>query len=248
MDHLVYRTTYCGWNIGKRTIQNTELVFVTAGQGKIAWDDRTVTVSKGDLVCFVPDVHHRLWVEEEPYMEFYGMHFTEQNGFTAPDLPRHFSLPNPQNMQTLFRQLMEDFRHPPYMSEWKQDILIQQILHETAVQAQQVQYPTETLRIQKSLALMQQEPCRSFPISELCDIVHLKKSAFMDSFRKVTGTSPGKYMMQLRLERARNLLIETDLSVAQIAAECRFSDPFYFSRCFSRHYLTAPCRYRFEHL
>ena len=122
-------------------------------------------------MCFVPDVHHRLWVEEEPYMEFYGMHFTEQNGFAVPDLPRHFSLPNPQNMQTLFRQLIEDSRHPPYMSEWKQDILIQQILHEAAVQAQQVQYPTEMLRIQKILALMQQEPCRSFTISELCDII-----------------------------------------------------------------------------
>ena len=87
MDHLVYRTTYCGWNIGKRTIQNTELVFVTAGQGKIAWDDRTVTVSKGNLVCFVPDVHHRLWVEEEPYMEFYGIHFTEKTVLQRPICP-----------------------------------------------------------------------------------------------------------------------------------------------------------------
>ena len=85
-------------------------------------------------------------------------------------------------------------------------------------------------------------------LDELCAAAHLKKSAFLEAFRRVTGTSPGQYRMQLRLERARDLLLDTDLPVAQVAAACGFSDPFYFSRCFSRHFSVSPSRWRAEHL
>ena len=54
LDYLVFRVTWAGWNIGPRTISNYELVFVTAGQGKIAWEESAVTAKPGDLICFYP--------------------------------------------------------------------------------------------------------------------------------------------------------------------------------------------------
>ena len=248
LDYLVHRVTHYGWNIGPRTINNFELVLVTAGEGRIAWDDRTFTARAGDFICFVPGVRHRLWVDGPPCMEFYGLHFTPSPGFAVPALPRFVSLPSPHHIQPLFRQLLEDYRDPPYLYKWKQDLLVQQILYEAAVQVHQADCPAEALRIQKVVQLIRQDPCRAVSLDELCAAAHLKKSAFLEAFRRVTGASPGQYRMQLRLERARDLLLDTDLPVAQVAAACVFSDPFYFSRCFSRHFSVSPSRWRAEHL
>lgn len=248
LDYLVHRVTHYGWNIGPRTINNFELVLVTAGEGRIAWDDRTFTARAGDFICFVPGVRHRLWVDGAPCMEFYGLHFTPLGGFEPPALPRFVSLSSPHRLQPLFRQLLEDYRDPPYLYKWKQDLLVQQILYEAAVQVHQADCPAEALRIQKVVQQIRQDPCRAVSLDELCAAAHLKKSAFLEAFRRVTGASPGQYRMQLRLERARDLLLDTDLPVAQVAAACGFSDPFYFSRCFSRHFSVSPSRWRAEHL
>ena len=247
LDYLVFRVTWAGWNIGPRTISNYELVFVTAGQGKIAWEESTVTAKPGDLICFYPGVRHQLWVDADPCMEFYGLHFTPLGGFEPPALPRFVSLPSPHRLQPLFPQLLAHYRDPPYLYKWKQDLLVQQILYEAAVQVHQANCPAEALRIQKVVQQIRQDPCRPWSLDELCAAAHLKKSAFLEAFRRVTGVSPGQYRMHLRLERARDLLLDTDLPVAQVAA-CGFSDPFYFSRCFSRHFSVSPSRWRAEHL
>ena len=53
-----------------------------------------------------------------------------------------------------------------------------------------------------------------------------------------------------RLNRYETMELEDimALPVAQVAAACGFSDPFYFSRCFSRHFSVSPSRWRAEHL
>lgn len=96
LDYLVFRVTWAGWNIGPRTISNYELVFVTAGQGKIAWEESTVTANPGDLICFYPGVRHQLWVDADPCMEFYGLHFTPRSRLCpACSAPAAFSALSP---------------------------------------------------------------------------------------------------------------------------------------------------------
>ena len=248
LDYLVFRVTWAGWNIGPRTISNYELVFVTAGQGKIAWEESAVTAKPGDLICFYPGVRHQLWVDADPCMEFYGLHFTPAPGFALPALPRLLSLPSPHLLQPLFQQLLEDYRNPPYLAAWKQDILLQQILYQAALQLRQSDSPAETVRIRRVIQLIRQDPGRTFTLDQLTEAAHLKKTAFLEAFRRVTGTTPGRYMMQFRLEQARDMLLNTDLSVSEIAARCGFSDPFYFSRCFSRQFSLPPSRYRSQRL
>lgn len=248
LDYLVHRVTHCGWNVGPRTIENFELVLVTAGQGKIAWEDGVFTAREGDFIFFAPDVRHRLWTDSAPCMEFYGLHFSPAPWFAVPALPRFLSLPSPHRIQPLFRQLLNDYGNPPHLYQWKQDLLIQQILYEAAVQTHQANLPADVMRIRKVVQMIRQDPCRPVSLDELCRVVKLRKSAFLETFRRVTGTSPGQYRMQLRLERARNLLLDTDLPIVQIAANCGFSDPFYFSRCFSRHFSVSPSRWRSDHL
>ncbi|MEL7027489.1 MAG: GlxA family transcriptional regulator [Pseudomonadota bacterium] len=63
-------------------------------------------------------------------------------------------------------------------------------------------------------------------------------------FRRYLNRSPKRYYMELRLQKARNLLMQTDMSVINVALACGFTSPSHFSKCYRAHYDTTPYRER----
>ncbi|MBD0865880.1 MAG: GlxA family transcriptional regulator [Rhodobacteraceae bacterium] len=63
-------------------------------------------------------------------------------------------------------------------------------------------------------------------------------------FRRYLNRSPKRYYMELRLQKARNLLMQTDMSVINVALACGFASPSHFSKCYRVHYNTTPYRER----
>ena len=66
-------------------------------------------------------------------------------------------------------------------------------------------------------------------------------------FRRYLNRSPKRYYMELRLSKARNLLMQTDMSVINVALACGFASPSHFSKCYRAHYDTTPYRERGTH-
>ncbi|HET9647181.1 MAG TPA: AraC family transcriptional regulator [Microlunatus sp.] len=69
-------------------------------------------------------------------------------------------------------------------------------------------------------------------VPALAELAGFSPSHFAARFRTVTGFSVTEYVKRLRMARARQLLITSERSVAEIAAEVGYPDPFYFSRQF----------------
>ena len=63
-------------------------------------------------------------------------------------------------------------------------------------------------------------------------------------FRRYLNRSPKRYYMEIRLARARNLLMQTDMSVINVALACGFASPSHFSKCYRAHFGTTPYRER----
>jgi len=63
-------------------------------------------------------------------------------------------------------------------------------------------------------------------------------------FRRYLNRSPKRYYMELRLQKARNLLMQTDMSVINVALACGFASPSHFSKCYRAQYKTTPYRER----
>ncbi|MCY4288505.1 MAG: GlxA family transcriptional regulator [Aestuariivita sp.] len=63
-------------------------------------------------------------------------------------------------------------------------------------------------------------------------------------FRRYLNRSPKRYYMDLRLQRARNLLMQTNMSVINVALACGFTSPSHFSKCYRMQYDTTPYRER----
>ncbi len=74
--------------------------------------------------------------------------------------------------------------------------------------------------------------------------VHVSPSHLAHVLRTRVGTSYVKYLTLLRIEEAKRLLAETDLTIAAIAAQAGYDDPAYFHRVFRRETGMTPSQYR----
>lgn len=80
------------------------------------------------------------------------------------------------------------------------------------------------------------------PISpaDLAEEVGMSTRQLERLFRRYLNRSPKRYYMELRLQKARNLLMQTDMSVINVALACGFASPSHFSKCYRAHYATTP--------
>ncbi|MGF7160238.1 transcriptional regulator GlxA family with amidase domain [Rhodoligotrophos appendicifer] len=63
-------------------------------------------------------------------------------------------------------------------------------------------------------------------------------------FRRYLERSPKRYYLELRLRKARSLLLQTDMSVINVALACGFSSPSHFSKCYRAFFSRTPYRER----
>lgn len=80
--------------------------------------------------------------------------------------------------------------------------------------------------------------------SELARQVGMSTRQLERLFRRYLNRSPKRYYMGLRLQRARNLLLQTDMTVINVALACGFTSPSHFSKCYRNHFGRTPYRER----
>jgi len=80
--------------------------------------------------------------------------------------------------------------------------------------------------------------------SDMAEDVGMSTRQLERLFRRYLNRSPKRYYMELRLQKARNLLMQTDMSVINVALACGFASPSHFSKCYRAQYNTTPYRER----
>ena len=81
-------------------------------------------------------------------------------------------------------------------------------------------------------------------LEDLAFLTQLSVSSFKRRFKLIYGTSPNKYFISKRLEKAQQLLRTTDLQVSEVAYDCGFTDVGHFGKTFKKHYHTSPSEFR----
>jgi AraC-like DNA-binding protein len=91
---------------------------------------------------------------------------------------------------------------------------------------------------------VREDPARSFEVAALAQRVGYSPDYFARVFQRIYGTTPKRFFVGVRIERARGLLANTSMGIEQIAAELGYGDVFYFSRQFKQCCGVAPSRWR----
>lgn len=81
-------------------------------------------------------------------------------------------------------------------------------------------------------------------INTICSYLHISQAYFSYIFKKDTKTTFVSYLTQIRMEKAKELLRNTNLKTFVIAEKVGFSEPNYFSYCFKKNLGQSPSEYR----
>jgi len=102
-------------------------------------------------------------------------------------------------------------------------------------------------RISKVVELMRGNLYQELSLEALAQAVNLSPSRLHNVFKSETGMSPARYLKTLRLERAKELLEASFLSVKEIRVKVGIGDESHFVRDFRKAYGLSPTQYRARH-
>ncbi|MBD2867228.1 helix-turn-helix domain-containing protein [Paenibacillus arenilitoris] len=96
----------------------------------------------------------------------------------------------------------------------------------------------------KAARIIRREACGKLVMKELAASLGLSPVQFTRKFQSVFGQSPIDYLTELRIREAQTLLLETRLTLDQIAERCGYDSGFYLSRIFAKRMRVSPAAYR----
>ena len=79
-----------------------------------------------------------------------------------------------------------------------------------------------------------------FGVAELADCLHMSRSSLLRKIKKQTNLSASQFIREIRLQKAAELLVETDATASEIAFEVGFSNHSYFTKCYREYFGYPP--------
>ncbi|MEO6630495.1 MAG: AraC family transcriptional regulator [Mucilaginibacter sp.] len=240
------------WDKG-RILDGYYIVFITRGEGVLeSAKTKARAIKAGTCFFLFPGVWHRYkphpqsgW--EEYWVGFNGRYPDElmQNGIFSADNP-FIDVGMNEDLLQLFHTLIKTVAaaEPGYRQMITGTTL--QILGLLNAVNKYHAYATDnqTRLISKAKFLLQESIEKPINLEEMVKELPMGYSKFRKLFKQVTGLSPNQYQLDLRLDKAKELLIATNLTINEIAFQTGFESIFYFSRLFKNKNGIPPKEFR----
>lgn len=99
-------------------------------------------------------------------------------------------------------------------------------------------------KINKAKVIMREDVYKNITAEDVSKSLGISYSGFRRAFKELTGTSPSKYMLELKLNEAKLLLYNTNLPIKEISYNLNFENPDYFPIFFKKRTGKTPSEYR----
>ena len=80
-------------------------------------------------------------------------------------------------------------------------------------------------------------------IKELAQVAGISEKYFINYFKTILGISPGRYINQLKMNRARDYLYQGKYTIKEISSMLGYPDQYSFSKAFKKHYRVPPSKF-----
>ena len=244
MNKIVYVGKHAlTMTVSRHFHSNWELIFCTSGDGRMIFGDSTMPYSANDIVVIPPLLPHA----NVSATGFTNIHINLEEVTLSQTVP--FKIPADSN-GFLFNAFSAAFYYYSSNSEGRSHLLP---LYGQLIVASLAMRKPEHLRseiVQEiENEILKSYPDRSYDLNSFLNALPFSAGYLKKLFKKETGLTPLQYLTDKRLENAANCLTANggSQSISEIAHQCGFSDPLYFSRVFKRKYGVAPRDYTPEY-
>lgn len=228
------------------------LIYLVNGYGYYHIDSTLHTVPGGNIVIYKSREEQEYYYTGSDQTELYWIHFT---GNAAERLLEELGLADRHfykvGMQTecikLFEKIINEVnvKNPGYHS-----FCIGYLIQLLSIFSRESQLLEKGRRILKNedienvIKKMHLEYQQDHPVEYYAESCNLSVYQFIRKFKSSMQLSPAKYIEKIRMDKSRELLSDTDLTINEISDITGFNDPFYFSKVFKKNTGMNPLAFR----
>ena len=239
------------WDKG-RILNEFHVVLITKGEG--VFESKAtgkIKVTNGDVFLLFPGVWHRYkpkkstgWTER--WVGFSGYIATQflSNGFFSGEEPI-ISKCNKASVLNYFNSLFKLFDEESYgYQHLASGVCIQLMAELSNIKNGGNNLDHLNTMISQAKGIMYKNINGSIDLTEIAALLGVSYSKFTIDFKKQTGVSPLQYHLLLKIEKSKELLLNTNKSQKEIAFELGFESDVYFNRLFKQKTGLAPGKFR----
>ncbi len=229
-----------------------EILYVSEGEGIAVINKVEYKVQKGDLVLYNAKDDHNEYAENGKMSVIFfavtNLHLPAlQENFIRPEgtFPIVPTKEECEKIEGYFLELLQETRVQPLFYETMSQALVRtiivNILRLISFQTNEIDSDDPFIKAKEYIDKNYHEPIK---LDELCDSIYISKYYLSRNFKDHMGMSPIKYIIAKRIKEAKELLVDTDLLIKEIARKVGYEDEMYFSKIFKSNEGMSPIQYR----
>lgn len=169
-----------------------------------------------------------------------------------PEIPCAFAVHDP-GLNQILSAIREALYEPVHGAALKIDYLARALaahllchhsVHDSTAPILKPSQQLSVRQLRRVLDYIEENLASNIAIADLAKVTGLSKVHFIRKFKASTQQTPYQYVVDTRVQRAKQLLAAPDAEFANIAVTCGFADQAHFSNCFKRVVGTSPSNYR----
>ena len=237
-----------------------EIAFVRSGETTVIGENFMKRALSGDICVFMPGELHgfvskadnRIFIMKAKIAESDSSHgFTSlssvrlnKNIITAKDAVYVKLLSAIENIQKEHEQKSTGFEYAVNSIVYAVCADIVREIGFKRITTKQSEFISESMKL---LGLVEKYTAENYThavsLEQVSDYCNFSKYYFSHVFKKITGMTFFSYLTAYRLDRAKELIIKTDMNMTDISYHCGFGTPRSFNRLFRKHYGFSPTEY-----
>lgn len=238
------------WKHDLHSFSQNKFYFITKGKCEIQIKDRKFIAKAGDWFYIPANTMHGYSVINGETFEKFWMHFDiypSNEIFSSLNLPPMINVSGNRDVYRLFRKFRDTYDSNTLCDQ----IELKSVLIGLLGQYIRIALPDgvivkniEDKRINQIIKYINNNLASSLTLTELAGKFHLHPNHFIRFFKSKTGVTPVRYIKTKRMETAKYLLDNTNLSITEIAEKIGEGNITVFSKQFKNHYALSPRKYR----